>query len=167
MKNLEQELELRMYFFVPYNISEIQKGIQSLHAAQQYCYTYHDEPQFIDFIQNWKTVIILNGETTNTDTDFEDKPLGILNQIVDKLMDNDIKFDYFIEPDLNNALTAVCFICDERVFNKKKYPDFQNYMTLNGNEDSDVDTEYKAWVRLIGGVKNAFLRELIQDKKLA
>ncbi len=33
---MENRLEQRMYFFVPYNISEIQKGIQAGHAALQY-----------------------------------------------------------------------------------------------------------------------------------
>ena len=31
-------LELRMYFFVPYNISPIQKSIQAGHAALEYAY---------------------------------------------------------------------------------------------------------------------------------
>lgn len=180
----EKQLELRMYFFVPYNISEIQKSIQAGHAALEYAHKFGQSELFIDFIQNWKTWIILNGGTTNDQRDFDNIPTGTLNQIADKLLDNDIHFSYFREPDLNDALTALCFICDERVFNKKDYLDFIDWFI--GRIDNEVietiklrteylkdaknfidkyDELYKEWVRLIGGVKNVFLRELIRDKK--
>ena len=32
--------------------------------------------------------------------------------------------NYHHETDLNYALTAVCFIADERVLDKEKYPDY-------------------------------------------
>lgn len=196
MEKPEQEhktLEMRMYFFVPYNISEIQKGIQAGHAALRYARTFSENnPEVWDFVDNHETWIILNGGTTNDQRDFDGKPLGTLNQIGDDLNDNHIEFSYFIEPDLNNALTAICFICDERVFNKKDYPDFVTWLTdikmypsakeeaeknnpelwvklrLYPETQQDMFPEYyKEWIRFIGGVKNVFLREIISDKKLA
>ena len=191
METEEKELELRMYFFVPYNVSEIAKGIQSGHASLEYVLRYGLSDEVVNFLTNWKTWIILNGGTTNDERDFKDIPKGTLNQIADQLQENDIKFSYFREPDLNYALTAICFIVDERVFNKKDYPNFVDYLIeskkhsthLNGLYDYDDDfllekmgkTElvmqfpdyYKSWIRSIGGIKNEFLRELISDKKLA
>ena len=176
-------LELRMYFFVPYNISPIQQAIQAGHASLEYARLYGDSSEFKDFVDNWKTWIILNGGTTNNQRDAEDMPLGTLNQIAHELDANDIQFSYFFEPDLNNALTAVCFICDERVFNIKDYPNFLDYM-FNVKMYPDVKTMvhaennyeilkkqpdeaiqemfpeyYKVWVRFIGGMKNVFLRK--------
>lgn len=178
-----KELELRMYFFVPYNISSIQQGIQAGHALGRYCLRYgrHDSNYIVwDFLEKFETWIILNGGTTNDERDFEAIPVGNLNLIGDQLNDNDIEFSFFIEPDLNHALTALCIICDERVFNRKDYPDFVDHI-INTSGQDEIETRmksneelieeypsiYKTWVRSMGGVKNVFLRELIRDKKLA
>lgn len=176
----EKHLELRMYFFTIYQLTGIQKGIQCGHAALEYANKYWDDTEYMNFIKNWKTWVILNGGTTNDERDFNGISDGTLNQIGDKLFDNDIKFSYFREPDLNNSLTAICFILDERVFNKKEYPDFIEYLSINQKFDIEFlkkldnntliekySTFYKEWVRLIGGLNNVFLRELISGKKLA
>ncbi len=186
----EKQLELRMYFFVPYNISDIQKSLQAGHSALEYAHKFGETELFKEFVTQHKTWIILDGGTTNSERDFEDKSVGSLNQIGDQLMENDINIAWFHEPDLNNALTALCFICDERVFNRKDYPEFvdwllnvkmypeskaamdaQNIIMLKTQTSEHLQELfpelYKEWVRLIGGVKNVFLRELIKDKKLA
>lgn len=183
----EKVLEVRMYFFVPYNISEIQTGIQAGHAALRYARLFSTEhPEVWDFVDNHETWIILNGGTTNEQRDFEGIPAGSLNLIADQLQENDIMFSYFIEPDLNNALTSLCFLADERVFNKKDFPNFVDHIieTSGQNEEGNVfpittriksneeliaeyPTIYKSWVREMGGVKNVFLRDLIKGKKLA
>jgi hypothetical protein len=121
-------LELRMYFFVPYNISPIQKAIQAGHAALEYADKFAGDEVFIKFVREHKTWVILDGGTTNERRDFDGVVMGSLNQIADSLLENDIPFSYFQEPDLNDALTAVCFICDERVFNRKDYPNFIDWL---------------------------------------
>lgn len=130
----EQEktaLELRAYFFVPYNISEMQRGVQGIHAAFRYGRKFANDETFQHFVDNCETVIILNGGTTDDERDFEGFVAGTLNQIADDLLKNEIPFTYFIEPDLNHALTALCFIADERVYDKEHYPDFVNYLIDN------------------------------------
>lgn len=182
----EKQLELRMYFFVPYNISPIQQAIQAGHAALEYALAYADAEFFQEFVKVHKTWVILNGGTTNDQRDFDGVAQGTLNQIGDQLNDNNIPFSFFCEPDLNNALTALCFICDERVFNRKDYPDLLDFLlekipiqdedsytiaVVNGGKTEVLKEKfpeyYKEWIRLIGGMKNVFLRELIRDKKLA
>jgi hypothetical protein len=186
----EKQLELRMYFFVPQNISNIYMGIQAGHAALEYADKYGSEEQFIMFVREFKTWVILNGGTTNEHRDFDGVAMGSLNQIGDDFLKNDIEFAYFQEPDLNDALTALCFICDERVFNRKDYPDFVDYILnvkMYPDSKAAVDAQniimlktqtlehlqemfpeyYKEWVRFIGGLKNVFLRDLLKDKKLA
>jgi hypothetical protein len=190
MENEEIELELRMYFFVPYNISPIQQAIQAGHSALEYADKYCSDEQFIKFVREHKTWVILDGGTTNERRDFKGVVMGSLNQIADDLLTNDIQFAYFQEPDLNDALTAICFIADERVFNRKDYPEFVDYiLNVKMYPEAKKTTSaqnivmlkmqtpehlqemfpeyYKEWVRFLGGVKNVFLRELIKDKKLA
>lgn len=189
----EMPLELKMYFFVPYNISGRQMGIQAGHALGRHCLKYgrHDPNHIVwDFLEKFETFIVLNGGTTNEERDFDGISVGNLNQIADQLQENDIEFGFMIEPDLNHALTAVSFIVDERVFNKKDYPDFidyildvkmypvarkevpeQNYAMLKMQtkewHQENFPEYYKEWVRFIGGIKNVFLRELLKDKKKA
>ena len=188
---MEKDLEKRMYFFTNYQLIGIQKGIQCGHAALRYARLYSkDNSEVWDFVDNHETWIILNGDTTNETRDFDGIPEGSMNLIADQLQENDIMFSYFIEPDLNNALSALCSLVDERVFNYKDYPDFINYMTdikmyKHAKDSIPADSYmmlvnksieelqelfpeyYKEWVRFLGGVKNVFLRELINDKKLA
>ena len=74
----------------------------------------------------------------------------------------------------------------ERVFNKKKYPDFEDWVIDNygdlilgdgsayqiarrikeskSKEDQKV---YQEWIKLIGGEKNAFLRDFLKNFRLA
>lgn len=185
----EKQLELRMYFFVPYNISPIQQAIQAGHASLKYARLFADD-EFNRFVDEYGTWIVLNGGTTNDQRGFDGVAEGTLNQIGDALNENEIQFSYFREPDLNNALTAICFICDERVFNKKDYPNFvdyildvkmypeareaapaQNIVMLKMQNDEKLQEMfpeyYKEWVRFIGGIRNVFLRDLLKDKKLA
>lgn len=189
MEELDQtpELELRMYFFTIYQLMGMQGGIQSGHSALRYVLRYgrHNPDHIIwDFIEKYQTWVVLNGGTTNDDADFDGVPFGTLNQIGDGLLENDIEFSYFREPDLNNALTALCFIADERVFNKKVFPDFVDYL-ISTEYALDIESQislrvksidtlienfnsqYKEWVRFVGGVKNVYLRELLKGKKLA
>lgn len=180
---IEKELELRMYFFVPYNLSPIQQAIQAGHSALEYANRFGDDEIFIRFVRMWKTWIILNGGTTNTHRDLDGVVRGTLDQIGDSLLEHDIQMAYFQEPDLNDALTAVCFIADERVWNREKYPDFIDYLCQVKNFSAQESIQarlgyyphllvdhadiYDGWLDIIGGSKNLFLRELIKDKKLA
>lgn len=149
-------MEYRMYFFVPYNISDIQKGIQAGHAVEQYANKFHDDPNYQDYVNNHKTWIILNGGTTNNVT-------GTLNQIRRDLIDNDIKFAEFREPDLNDALTALCFLVSSQVYESLSYDEWAEAIR-NGDPNLDPKQTYESY---IGGLNNMFLKELITDKKLA
>jgi len=186
-----KDLEKRMYFFVPYNISPIQQAIQAGHAALEYANEFASEELFIDFVRNWKTWIILNGGTTNKTRDFDGVSEGSLNQLADQLSLGDgisdcIQHSYFCEPDLNDALTAVCFICDERVFNYQDYPEFDDWFCIQefpdntkektasyikytkGMRADDFPLQYDRWVKdVMGNEENIFLRNLLKGKKLA
>jgi hypothetical protein len=192
---MKNKLELRMYGLVPYNISPIQQAIQFGHAVVEYGQkmkklSFNDievTKKYDDWADNWKTFIILNGGTTNHKTSLEDGlPFGSLNNHLLTLMDNGIEFAQFNEPDLGDQLTAVVFIVDERVFNRKKYPDFEDWVIENygdlivgtgsayqiadeiRNSKSKHDKKvYQEWINLVGGEKNAFLRDFLKNFRLA
>ena len=157
----ENNLELRMYSLVMYNLSPIQQGIQAYHATIEATQRFNNsnsisKENFDNWVKNWKTVIILNGGTSKT-----------MDYHVETLLQNKIGFSYFREPDLNSSLSAISFIVDERVFNKEKYPDFTHLNLLTYPIQVKATPDYKAWLENIGGEKNAFLREFLSQFRLA
>jgi hypothetical protein len=193
---MNRKLELRMYGLVPYNISPIQQAIQFGHAVVEYGQKMKKLPfndievtkKYDDWADNWKTFIILNGGTTNHRPTDDGLPFGSLNQHVLKLDEMKIDFATFNEPDLGDQLTAVVFIVDERVFNRKKYPDFEDWVIENYGDlirSNDYTTSnmlaqkiktsesksdkkvYNEWVKFVGGDKNVFLRDFLKNFKLA
>jgi len=149
-----KRLEKRMYLLVHRSLSGIQKGIQAGHAALDYTLKYKDNSDTIfDFILNDKTWIILDGGTS--------QDLDEIYHILDT--DYGIDVNYFKEPDLNYSTTAVCFIVDERVYDRERYPDLEKFVgDLSSNEDN-----YKQWVYSLGGETNVMLREFLSQFRLA
>lgn len=176
-RKTDMYLEYRMYGLVPYNISPIQQAIQYGHAVVDYARTVSDLKPFEALYNKWadndKTFIILNGGTTNINPD----KLGSLNRHLNTLREAEIKVQDFYEPDLGDQLTAICFLVDERVFNKTLYPDFIPETLPWGKKKpsekqlSELDERnkknYEHWVEKIGGEKNAFLREFLKPLRLA
>ena len=196
---MSDKLELRMYGIVPYNISPIQQGIQFGHAVVEYGQKMkylgeHNQSlniQYNDWADNWKTFIILNGGTSNHSVNrYSDTEefFGTMENNLKSLEDNDVEVSTFYEPDLNDMLSGIVFIVDERIFNKKDYPDFSDwlmsskYSELIRTFDTDVNIiaeyiknstnkedqkAYKEWVNLVGGDKNVFLRDFLKNFRLA
>lgn len=171
-------LEYRMYGLVPYNMSQIQQGIQFGHAVVDYGRSINGIHPAENIYNKWadfdKTFIILNGGTTNNNPE----RLGSLNKHLNTLRDNGIMVTEFNEPDLGDQLTAIVFLVDERVFNKDLYPDFiRSEYTWPRNKEPYPDQleaweeenkkNYANWVVKIGGEKNAFLREFLKTFRLA
>jgi len=159
-------LQQRMYFFVPYNISDIQKGIQAGHSALEYVRNYGETEEYDNFIRYDKVWIILSGGTTLDYYNTAGGNIGTMNQIEEDLYQNRINFSVFREPDLNMALSSVCFLCDERVYDSEKYPEW-DCGQWNTEIHLYIPRTYESWLEWIGGEKNLFLRNLIKNKRLA
>lgn len=176
-RKTEMYLEYRMYGLVPYNLSPIQQGIQYGHGVVEYRETIEGINNFLNIYKKWakvdKTFIILNGGTTNNNPE----RLGTLNIHMNTLRENGVQVQDFYEPDLNDALTAVVFLVDERVFNRELYPDFIKetlpWSRQRPSEKRFAELEkrnaknYEHWLEKIGGAKNAFLRDYLRGLKLA
>ena len=185
-----------MYGLVPYNISPIQQAIQFGHAVVEYGQMAKKSPLseiYDDWADRWKTFIILNGGTSNHsqnryhDGEFEGTMEGHLAALEEMQIENAA----FYEPDLNDMLSAVVFIVDERAFNRKLYPDFGDWimenhysyladnminsskierMRLEGHFERGSEKErriYAEWSELVGGKKNVFLRDYLKNFRLA
>jgi len=166
---MEKRLKYKKYCFVPYNLSDKQKMIQAGHASEEYDWKYHNEEDYKSFFTYDKTWIVLNGGTSNDG--HLGNPLGTMNEIYREIKNNGIHHSVFYEPDINSALTAICFLADERVWDYETYPDFiENEIIYISPEGTPYDVQYRKyedWEKSIGGKKNAFIRNLIKNKKLA
>jgi hypothetical protein len=163
-RKTEMFLEYRMYGLVPYNLSPIQQGIQYGHAVTEYQQMVKSLPRdgaiFDKWAQKDKTSIILNGGTTNENPERE----GTIQQHLRALKDNRIVVSEFREPDLNDTLTGICFLVDERVFNRELYPDF---VIDNDASVEAITAQCEMWGEKIGGDRNIFLRTFLPKFRLA
>lgn len=176
-RKTDMYLTYRMYGLVPYNISPIQQAIQFGHAVVRYGRTVSGiEPAqriYNKYADKDETFIILNGGTTNKNPE----RLGTLNKHLIVLRDAGVLLQDFYEPDLGDQLTAICFLVDERVFDRITYPDFTpevlpwsrkkpSEKALSELEEKNKKN-YELWVEKVGGPTNAFLREYLKPMKLA
>jgi hypothetical protein len=120
----------------------------------------------------------------------ENEYQGTMEDTLEVLMLNEVNLATFYEPDLNDMLSAIVFIIDERVFNRKDYPDYGDWVMtnhfsylqdnmMNSNKiekmrkdgyflnGSDKERKlYSDWVDFVGGEKNAFLRDFLNPNKV-
>jgi hypothetical protein len=166
----------RMYGFVPFNLSPIQKGIQFGHAVQEYNNMILNlrevDSELLEPFDRWrkidKTFIVLDGGTTNNRRS-EGKYIGTLNQIAEDLTIAEIPRSLFYEPDLGDCLTSVVFLADDRVFDKVKWPDYSGsyYTDIEPEKTPFWKWKMKFSKNEIEADKIVFLRELLSGRKLA
>lgn len=182
------DLEKRMYSLVMYQLNGRQAGIQSAHSNIEYSNKYGKDEDYIDWATKWKTVILLNGGTSNSGKEsyYDYSPIkGSMEKHLDTLNEIGIKVVPFYEPDMNYCLTSMSFIVDERVFNKDTYPDFKfedyNLYPINNFKQIDIllkedyfndafpsaKTEFEHWCLSIGGMQNFLFRLFIKQFSLA
>ena len=178
-----------MYSFVVYSLSGIQKGIQSGHSNDEYGQYVDDNKceiidgyaqyvntnksdfkleyeNYIDWRKNHKTVILLCGGSTNTRLRLSmEKYLAELNNM-------GVLAVPFYEPDLNDAMTSLSFIVDERVYDSKKYPDYYEDIKYSDITDERIENDlknqyFRDYIENIGGILNYKLRYFLRGKKLA
>lgn len=129
--------ELRMFCLVPYNLSEIQKGIQAAHAIAEY--SLIPESSFVDWpnfsYRDWatynKTIIILNGGTSNKGDGKHSQ--GSMEFHRNFLESFHVPHACFYEPDLNLMLSGIAFVLPSFIFKtyeRIKNPDMSKWKEL-------------------------------------
>ena len=188
-RKTEMFLEYRMYGLVPYNISPIQQGIQFGHAVVDYARMVEEFDKYNaiykKFADEDKTFIILNGGTTNNSVERPGTIQEIHNIIEDYNeeceSDETIDISLFYEPDLNDAMTAICFIGSEKSWNIDDYMSFKDYLLgftpvniidIKGLSYQKLKEKFLvghiAWTEeIMGGKRNVLIREIITGKKRA
>jgi hypothetical protein len=116
-------MELRLYSFTNYYLSDMQKGIQTGHMAvdlvREYSFVNGMPPvseavkqsaMVADWADNWKTFIVLNGGNNAS-----------LKETVDLIKDVDLPWTLFCEDDqsLGGIMTCVGVVVPEAYFNAK------------------------------------------------
>lgn len=170
----EIDRKYRMYCLVLRQLSPIQKGVQSAHSIVEYGNKYGEEDSYIVWSRADKTIIMLDGGT-----------LPELEEIIEDLKENKVKYSVFREEDLGDIVTSISILADERVFDRKNYPDFDSWrnnkypvrpmhcVAYIGNFDHDPNDytygeHHDEWLNeVIGGKQNEFLRELLGSKRLS
>jgi hypothetical protein len=118
--------EYRMYTLVMYNLSGIQKGIQSAHSIAEYS-KRGDLKLYDEWLDKWKTIIVLNGGTSTNiiardpstgveRSSSEENVLGTMETNLQFLKDHNISAIPFYEPDLNYSLSSFAFVLPDYVF---------------------------------------------------
>ena len=165
----------RMYCLVLRQLSPIQKGVQSAHSIVEYADKYGNTVEYLTWSRINKTIIMLDGGI-----------LSELEEIISQLDENGVRYAVFREEDLGNIITSISIVADERVFDRKTYPDFEVWRDnkypsrpmhcvayIGGSYDHDPNDytwseHHKEWVNdVIGGEANEFLRNLLSNKRLA
>jgi hypothetical protein len=180
---MEKYLEYRMYFFVNRSLSPIQKGIQAGHAALELVKDNFELNGIQSFLNRDKTWIILDGGTSNESMNY----VGSMEDIQTELLENNAIFASFYEPDLNDCLTAISLLVDERVFNKEYTSNFKDYLYDIYEKESSEDVfflsyldalshdeliakfygDYLAFEDYLGGKTNMFLKDYLSQFRLA
>ena len=169
-----KQRQYRLYGLVPYQLTGMQGGIQFMHAAIEYANEFSDTPEYYRWSRYDKTVIVLNGGTTNTNADAQ----GTLNKHLTTLLENNItQLAKFYEPDLGDQMTAIVFLVDDRVWDKENYPDYEmpfaekDVYKYNGRKIEELKS-YKAWVENFSedpsaAAKIVFLRSFLKQFRFA
>lgn len=142
---------------------EIARGLRLTH--EEY-YTYGGFKQW----KYDKILMVLNGGTN-------DKEMNKFNL---ELGEFQIETGTYYSSELDNQLTCLVFLGDERVFNKEDYPDFdqfllrhqdiidtfekdRSYESIVNEITKNRSTVYEDWVTSIGGKRNEFLRGFLKQ----
>ncbi len=173
-----QDLEYRMYGLVPYALSGIQKGIQYGHAVVEYELMYGHMEDYQKWARVDKTFMLMNGRTFNSNIDpATGLPKGAMDNYLLTLKVNDVRCAEFREPDLQDGLTGIVFLVDERVFDHEyyvlpNYPQSPGIYTMNPPipmpiPQAEIDAYNAECLRILGTPQNVFLRQFLPKLRLA
>jgi len=168
----EKKLTYRTYEIVLRQLNGINKGVQAEHSCKRYMWKYRNDAEtallFDPECPDNETTIMVDGGTHQE-----------MVEIQRQLEEAGIKHAYFNEPDLNDCLTAITVIADERVWDRRyfqRFEDFENYFEtyIESEIQTDLDgveligkPDYNEWLIHIGGEKNAKLIEILNGKRLS
>lgn len=157
----------RMYVLALSSLSSIQKGIQAMHALEEYHIAYGGTKELYKWGKYDKDIKVLNVES-----------LKELIDIKKELVKREIRFSCFNEESLGGLLTALCLIVEDKVYDFEQYPDYHTWC-FNNHVEAEImlptvppmfdrnKENYAKWLKFIGGENNEFLKETLNSKQPA
>lgn len=169
MKEITKEKykhEYKMYSIVLRQLNGINNGVQTTHGVCEYVWKHIHEPDLKKWISEDKTLVILNGGSTKD-----------MNEIKTILDENNIPFETFEEEDLGGLTTSICLLADERVWNQKDYPKFENFADFVREQlfpndpityslalaDPDGLELTRAFEEYVGGKENVIKKQILNN----
>lgn len=154
----------RTYEIVLRHLSGVNKGVQVEHSAKRFIWKYRNEPFVEELMENPEneTTIMVDGGTHQD-----------MVEIQRQLEELNIPHTFFIEPDLNDCMTAITVVADERVWDRENYKSYRDFVDFNMANDgisiySSIKPTYiEEWYEYIGGEQNSKLYEILSTKKLS
>jgi len=140
----------RMYSLVLRQLNPIQKGVQSAHSIVEYTQKFHKLTEYIQWVNVDKTIIMLDGGTYQE-----------MKECRDTLADNGVPYAAFYEQDLGNLITSISFLMEDKVWDSKTYPSYEEELENNSSESDPV------WLIEMGGKRNLTLRKFLSSKRLS
>ena len=140
----------RMYSLVLRQLSPIQKGVQSAHSIVEYISKFYKSTEYIHWATVDKTIIMLDGGTYQE-----------MKECRDTLAELGVPYMAFYEQDLGNLITSISFLVEDKVWDTKTYPSYEEEL------DESSDSENPVWLIMMGGRRNLKLRNFLQSKRLS
>lgn len=149
--------EYRMYSLVLRQLNPIQKGVQSAHSIVEYSMKFHKTTEFLQWQTVDKTIIMLDGGTYQEMKDGREF-----------LRSLKVPYAVFHEPDLGGLVTSFSFLVEDKVWDSKTYPSYEDVDTTFDYASSDSEPQGQpAWLVEMGGLRNLQLRKFLMSKKLS
>ena len=140
-----------MYSLVLRQLNPIQKGVQSAHSIVEYIHKFHKLTEYIQWVNVDKTIIILDGGTYQE-----------MKECRDTLAELGVPYAAFYEKDLGNLITSISFIVEDKVWDSKTYPSYEEELEENSSEN-----ENPVWLIMMGGKRNLEFRKFLSSKRLS
>lgn len=146
-----------MYCLAERHLSSIQKAIQSAHGIIEYSLAYGHTPEYRQWAEKDKTMIVLDGGNA-----------GDLDELLCIISANNYNVRAFEEPDLNGITTVVCFLADERIFDYSKYgKSYEDYQKICQGDSETPKWDHAEWIKWIGGRNAEIIKTIISEKRTA
>ena len=141
----------RMYSLVLRQLSPIQKGVQSTHSIVEYINKFYKSSEYIQWVNVDKTIIMLDGGTYPE-----------MQECRNILADLRVPYAAFYEEDLGNIMTSISFLVEDKVWDSKTYPAYEEDL-----EDVSSESENPIWLIMMGGRRNLEFRNFLASKRLS
>ena len=155
---MEEKKGYKMYSIVLRQLDGQNKGVQTTHCVCEYVRKHWDDEDLQQWINQDKTLVMLSGGTVPD-----------MNEIRACFDEVGIPYETFEEEDLAGITTSICLLADEKVWDRKNYPSFNEFAKTYTETTGFTNTDdlIVVYERLVGGHQNAVKKEILNNLRLA